>query len=82
MSKQQAGSIKLKSKRLSIRRGKSMGSERDRGGDGIDGGQTERESSLPPAIRTKLWRLFEQIEREFENMHAENLDCKLISADP
>ncbi|CAH3181766.1 unnamed protein product [Porites lobata] len=72
MSKQQAGSIKIKPKRLSIRRTRSpnrMGSERMR----HDGYEQDRESSLPSDVRSRLWSLFVQIEREFECMHAENL---------
>ena len=75
MSKQQAGSIKIKPKRLSIRRTRSpnrMGSERMR----RDGYEQDRESSLPSDVRSRLWSLFVQIEREFECMHAENLACK------
>ena len=75
MSKQQAGSIKIKAKRLSIRRTRSpnrMTSERLR----HEGYEQDRESSLPPELRSRLWSLFSQIEREFECVHAENLACK------
>ena len=77
MSKQQAGSIKIKAKRLSIRRTRSpnrMGSERIR----HEGFDQDRESSLPPELRSRLWSLFAQIEREFERVHAENLACKYL----
>nr|XP_006818173.1 PREDICTED: WD repeat-containing protein 37-like [Saccoglossus kowalevskii] len=30
------------------------------------------DSSLPPALRSRLWELFAQIEREFESVCAEN----------
>lgn len=75
MSKQQAGSIKIKPKRLSIRRTRSpnrMGSE----GIRHEGFDQDRESSLPPELRSRLWSLFAQIEREFECVHAENLARK------
>ena len=76
MSKQQAGSIKIKPKRLSIRRTarspNRMGSERLR----HDAFDQDRETSLPPEVRSRLWTLFAQIEREFECLHAENIACK------
>lgn len=78
MSKQQAGSIKIKPKRLSIRRTarspNRMGSERLR----HDAFDQDRETSLPPEVRSRLWTLFAQIEREFECLHAENIACKWI----
>ena len=73
MSKQQAGSIKIKPKRLSIRRTRSpnrMGSE------AIRNEAFDQESTLPPELRSRLWTLFAQIEREFECVHAENIACK------
>lgn len=78
MSKQHVGSVKVKPKRLSIRRGKSPNAiVTDRSEFiSMDGGQAERDSALPPPLRSKLWALFEQIEREFENLYAENMDCK------
>lgn len=72
MSKNQAGSIKIKPKRLSIRRTRSptrVRSERMR----HEGYDQDRESSLPPELRSRLGSLFVQIEREFECVHAENL---------
>ena len=75
MNKPQAGSIKIKAKRLSIRRTRSpnrMGSEAIR----QEAFDQDRESSLPPNLRSRLWALFAQIEREFECVHAENLACK------
>ena len=75
MSKNQAGSIKIKPKRLSIRRTRSptrVRSERMR----HEGYDQDRESSLPPELRSRLGSLFAQIEREFECVHAENLACK------
>lgn len=75
MNKPQAGSIKIKAKRLSIRRTRApnrMASEAIR----QEAFDQERESPLPPKLRSKLWTLFAQIEREFECIHAENLACK------
>ena len=75
MNKPQAGSIKIKAKRLSIRRTRSpnrMAAEAMR----HEGFDQDRESSLPPNLRSRLWTLFAQIEREFECVHAENLACK------
>lgn len=73
MSKQQPGSIKIKPKRLSIRRTarspNRMGSERLR----HDAFDQDRESPLPPEVRSRLWTLFAQIEREFESQYAENI---------
>ena len=73
MSKQPTGNIKIKPKRLSIRRSRSP-NEGARGHDGLDG--LEREGSLPPQLHRRLWSLFEQIEREFESVHAENIARK------
>lgn len=76
MSKQQVGSVKVKPKRLSIRRGKSPNVIDRSEFISMEGALAERESPLPPTVRSKLWALFEQIEREFENLHAENMDRK------
>jgi hypothetical protein len=35
-------------------------------------------SILPPAFRSRLYGLFNQIEREFEALYSENLLCKYI----
>lgn len=75
MSKHQAGSIKIKPKRLSIRRTRSpnrIGAERMR----QEAYDQDRESSLPPELRSRLWSLFAQIEREIECVYAENIACK------
>lgn len=37
----------------------------------------EEESILPPEMRSKIWKLFRQIERELEGMYEENIGCKL-----
>lgn len=37
---------------------------------------SESESILPDALRSKLWKLFSQIEAEFEGVYAENLNCE------
>lgn len=73
MSKPQASGQKVKPKRLSIRRTRSpnIDSSRHDGGEGTD-------TALPPAARDRLWNLFEQIEREFENVYIENLTCKYV----
>lgn len=36
-------------------------------------------SILPPAFRSRLYGLFNQIEREFEALYSENLLCKYRS---
>lgn len=74
MSKQPAGGLKGKQKRLSIRRTRSPSSESGR----HDGSAVNEavESALPPATRARLWNLFEQIEREFEGVYIENLACE------
>lgn len=33
------------------------------------------DSALPPAFRNRLYELFNQIEREFEALYSENLQC-------
>jgi hypothetical protein len=71
MSKQPAGAIKGKPKRLSIRRTRSPSGE-----SGRHDGNEAVESALPPAARARLWSLFEQIEREFEGVYIENLACE------
>ncbi|PIK39223.1 putative WD repeat-containing protein 37 [Apostichopus japonicus] len=37
---------------------------------------SESESILPDALRSKLWKLFSQIEAEFEGVYAENLNLQ------
>lgn len=71
MSKPQSHGQKVKPKRLSIRRTRSPNIDAGRH-DGAEG----TESALPPAARERLWNLFEQIEREVENVYIENLTCK------
>lgn len=71
MSKHQAGSVKIKPKRLSIRKTRSP----TRIGERMlqEAYDHDRESSLPPELRSRLWSLFAQIEREFEGVYAENI---------
>lgn len=76
MSKPQASGQKHKPKRLSIRRTRSPNIDAVRH-DGSEGTETV----LPPAARERLWHLFEQIERDFENVYIENLTCKYIIFD-
>lgn len=78
MSKHQAGSVKIKPKRLSIRKTRSP----TRIGERMlqEAYDQDRESSLPPELRSRLWSLFAQIEREFEGVYAENIACKLSNA--
>ena len=71
MSKQPPTGQKAKAKRLSIRRVRSPNIESSRH-DGSEG----PDSALPSAARERLWNLFEQIEREFENVYVENLTCE------
>lgn len=40
----------------------------------------DSEISLPPALRSRLHELFSQIEKEFDLLYTENLNCKLISS--
>ena len=35
-------------------------------------------SNMPDDSRTRLWELFNMIEKEFDNIHAENTACKFI----
>lgn len=35
-----------------------------------------QDSKLPLSLRSNLMDLFSQIEREFENLYIENLECK------
>lgn len=35
-----------------------------------------QDSKLPLSVRSNLLDLFSQIEREFENLYIENLECK------
>ncbi|XP_077993464.1 WD repeat-containing protein 37-like [Glandiceps talaboti] len=59
---------KANKQRLSIRRTQSSqdgDSDFKRLSEGV-------ESALPPALRSRLWELFAQIEREFESVYAEN----------
>ena len=44
-------------------------------GGGVIGGT--QMSSLPPAMRVRLYELFVQIEREFEILYAENLNLQV-----
>ncbi|KAF3857827.1 hypothetical protein F7725_011028 [Dissostichus mawsoni] len=63
---------KRKSHSLSIRRTNST--EQERSGlqrDMLEG----QESKLPLSVRSNLLDLFSQIEREFENIYIENLEC-------
>lgn len=69
MSKPQASGQKVKPKRLSIRRTRSPNDVSRHDGEGTD-------SAIPPAARERLWNLFDQIERDFENVYIENLTCK------
>ena len=67
-------SFKKSSKeRLSLRRARDAervsGHQRSRSCEG-------NESILPAEIRTRLWKLFGQIEHELEGMYAENIACK------
>ncbi|KAF0883005.1 NOG1 protein, partial [Crocuta crocuta] len=64
---------KRKSHSLSIRRTNS--SEQERAGlprEMLEG----QDSKLPSSVRSTLLELFGQIEREFENLYIENLECK------
>ena len=47
------------------------------GGGGVIGGT--QMSSLPPAMRVRLYELFVQIEREFEILYAENLNLQVYT---
>ena len=38
----------------------------------------EDESILPPDMRSRLWKLFRQIEGELEGMYEENLACEAL----
>ena len=40
-------------------------------------GGTPQVSSLPPAMRVRLYELFVQIEREFEILYAENISLQV-----
>lgn len=51
-----------------LRRGRSGYSDVDQQRDDLD-----QEPLLPPKLRSRLYTLFNQIEREFENLYAENL---------
>lgn len=37
-----------------------------------------QDSKLPSSVRSTLLELFGQIEREFENLYIENLECKYL----
>ena len=68
-------SLKKSSKeRLSLRRARDaergFSHQRSRSSEG-------GESILPPDVRSRLWKLFGQIEHELEGMYAENVACKL-----
>ena len=41
------------------------------------GGTPQQVSSLPPAMRVRLYELFVQIEREFEILYAENISLQV-----
>lgn len=62
---------KVKSKRIS-------GLRRGRGSSDSDGHRhdMEAEGLLPPNLRSRLYDLFGQIEREFEHLYAENLSLQ------
>ncbi|KAK2143224.1 hypothetical protein LSH36_863g00028 [Paralvinella palmiformis] len=63
------GTTKAKNKRLAmLRRGRSGYSDVDQQREDLD-----QEGLLPPKLRSRLYTLFNQIEREFENLYAENL---------
>ncbi|CAL8369309.1 unnamed protein product [Boreogadus saida] len=64
---------KRKSHSLSIRRTNST--EQDRGGLQRDLMESQ-DSKLPVSLRSNLLDLFGQIEREFENLHIENLELR------
>ena len=66
---------KPKSKRLSIRRSKDSRPSR-RAAASAPSGEDVPESNLPPEMHEQLWKLFSQIEREFEKLHAENVMCE------
>lgn len=36
------------------------------------------DSPIPPALRCRLYDLFQQIEKEFEMLYTENLGCKCL----
>lgn len=38
-----------------------------------------QDSKLPSSVRSTLLELFGQIEREFENLYIENLECEYCS---
>lgn len=38
----------------------------------------ESESSIPPVFRSRLHDLFSQIEKEFDLLYNENLNCKIF----
>lgn len=38
-----------------------------------------QDSKLPSSVRSTLLELFGQIEREFENLYIENLECEYLS---
>lgn len=37
-----------------------------------------QDSKLPLSLRNNLMELFNQIEREFENLYIENIECKYL----
>uniref|UniRef100_A0A8C9SNX8 WD repeat-containing protein 37 n=1 Tax=Scleropages formosus TaxID=113540 RepID=A0A8C9SNX8_SCLFO len=64
---------KRKSHSLSIRRTNSA--EQERSGSHRDALDTQ-DSKLPMSLRSNLLDLFSQIEREFENLYIENIECE------
>ncbi len=64
------GSVKKAKQRLSIQR------MRDNEAAGRQRGSDTGDSILPQAFHTRLFKLFGQIEHEFEGMYAESLQCK------
>ena len=72
MSKYPSGEGKTKSKKLSIGRNRSPKSADER----PQYGTTTLNDNLPDPWRKKLNELFRQIEKEFENVHAENQSRK------
>ncbi len=71
-------SFKKSSKeRLSLRRARdaeraaAVGHQRSRSCEG-------NESILPGDVRSRLWKLFGQIEQELEGMYADNVACKSV----
>lgn len=61
---------KFKAKRMAMIRGRGRSATLDQEGPRFD---METESLIPPRLRSRLYELFSQIEREFENVYAENL---------